>query len=93
MFDMFDEEMFLEAVYDCFSVLDRRYVADQCKELQTGLTATFDDVFETTFVIIDRDTGKPMNVNAVLTKRDAAEEFLKIVGSEKFEIGILLKDK
>ena len=33
-----------------------------------------------------------MNVNAVLTKRDAAEEFLQVVGADKFEIGILLRD-
>ena len=93
MFDIIDPDLFADVVLDHFSVLDRNYVADQCKELLPCLNATFDQTFETSFVILDSETGKPINVNAILTKREAAEEFLKIVGSDKYEIGILLRDQ
>jgi len=93
MFDIFDEEVFADAVWEEFSVLDGNYVGDQCHNLLPRLQATFDEMFETVFVILDRETGNPMNPNAALTKRDAAEEFLKIVGDEKYEIGILLRDR
>lgn len=93
MFDIFDEEVFADVVWEEFNVLDRNYVGDQCHSLLPRLEATFDQMFETVFIILDRETGKPMNVNAVLTKRDAAEELLKIVGDEKYEIGILLRDR
>lgn len=93
MFDIFDNEHFADAVWDCFSVLDRNYVGDQCKELLPRLNETFDQLFTIRFLIVERETGKPMNVNAVLTKRDAAEEFLKIVGDDKYEIGTLLTEQ
>jgi hypothetical protein len=92
MFDFFDEDMFAEAVWEHLNVLDRGYVEDQCHDLLQDLRSAFDDQFETAFIILDRETGKPMNVNAVLTKRDAAEEFLQVAGADKFEIGILLRD-
>jgi hypothetical protein len=93
MFDILEEELFAEAVWEIFGFLDQRYVADMCKELIPRLNATFDQVFETTFVILDRETGRPMNVNAVLTRRDSVEQFLRILGDDKYEIGILLRDR
>ena len=93
MFDVIDEDLFADAVAEIFCVLDKRYIGDLYKELLPRLQATFDGAFETRFVLIETETGKPMNVNAVLTKREAAEEFLEIVGSEKYEIGILLLGK
>ncbi|HET6884202.1 MAG TPA: hypothetical protein VFI31_28875 [Pirellulales bacterium] len=93
MFDFVDEGMFLDAVADHFSVLAQDYAEEQGKEPLASLEAYSDDLFETSFVILDRETGKPMNMNAVLTKRDAAEEFLKVVGADKFEIGILLREQ
>ena len=93
MFDVIDEDLFADAVWEHFSVLDQRYVADQCKELLPRLRATFDGAFETCFVILDSETGKPMNVNAVLKSREAAEEFLNILGCEKYEIGMLVRER
>ena len=93
MFDIFDNEHFADAVWDCFSVLDRNYVGDQCRELLPRLSATFDQLYTTRFIIVERETGKPLNVNAVLAKREAAEDFLKIVGDDEYEIGLLLTEQ
>jgi hypothetical protein len=90
MFDLFDPDLFTEIVQDHFSVLDARYVADLCRELLPDLQETFDAAYEMKFLILDADTGKPINANAVLSKREAAEEFLNIVGPDKHTIGILL---
>ena len=93
MFELIDEGMFAEIFCQQFEFLDKRYAEGAAFEILLGLREIFDDGFDTSFVIIDRETGKPMNCNAVVNKRDAAEDFLKIVGSEKYEIGILLRDK
>jgi hypothetical protein len=90
MFDIIDPDIFADVVHEHFSVLDRRYVEDQCKELYPHLQATFDSAFETRFIIINSKTGLPLNVNAVLTSYEAAETFRKIVGELDYEIGYLL---
>jgi hypothetical protein len=90
MFDLIDQDLFTEIVQDHFNVLDDRYVADLCCELLPDLQGTFDAAYETKFVILESEFGKPINANAVLSKRDAAEEFLNIVGPDKHTIGILL---
>ncbi len=93
MFDIIDEDLFAEAVWECFSVLDRRYVGDQCKELLPRLQATFDAAYETSFVILDTKTGKPINIHAVVDSWNAAETLLNIFGDEGREIGFLLRNK
>jgi hypothetical protein len=93
MFDLIDEDLFADTVAEHFNVLDERYVADICKELLPEIRATFDGAYETRFVIVENETGKPMNANAILTTREAAEEFLKIVGDDKYGIGLLLLDQ
>ena len=93
MLDIIDEELFFDAVWELFDVLDERYTRAKCKALLPRLQATFDMVFETKFVIVDRETGNPMNVNAVLTSREAAEQMLRIVGEDKYEVAILLTDR
>jgi hypothetical protein len=90
MFDLIDQDLFTEIVQDHFSVLDDRYVADLCGDLLPDLQRTFDAAYETRFVILDSESGRPINANAVLSKREAAEEFLNIVGRDKHTIGILL---
>jgi len=93
MFDLIDEDVFADDVSDFFSVLDVSYVTDICKELLPRLQATFDQAYETRFVIVEIETGKPMNANALLKTRDAAEDFLKIVGDDKYAIGLLLTER
>ena len=93
MFDLIDEDLFADTVADHFGILDEKYVADICAALLPEIRATFDGAYETRFVIVDFETGKPMNVNAVLKTRDAAEEFLKIVGDDKYAIGLLLTER
>ena len=93
MYDLIDEDLFAEAVGEQFPMLDQRYVEAQCHELLPKLQATFDQMFKTSFVIVDRETHRPLNVNAVVDKRDAADVFLKIVGDEKYEVAILLTDR
>jgi hypothetical protein len=93
MYDLIDEELFTEAVSEQFPMLEQRFVETQCRDLLPRLQATFNQMFETSFVIVDRETRKPLNVNAVLKKRDAADEFLKIVGEDKYEVAILLTDR
>ncbi len=89
MFDIIDDDIFADTVSEIFSVLDRQYVEDCCKELLPRLRATFDGAFETSFVIVDNDTGKPINREAVLKNRDAADEFCRIVGDDRHSVGIL----
>ncbi len=89
MFDLIDEDLFTDALRDVFGILDEQYVRDLASELLGQLRATFDGAYQTQFLIVERDTGKPMNVNALLKTRYAAEEFLTIVG-DQYEIGILL---
>jgi hypothetical protein len=91
MFDLIDEDLFTDALLDVFGILDEQYVRDLASELLEQLRATFDGAYQTQFLIVERDTGKPMNVNALLKTRAAAEEFLTIVG-DQYEIGILLTD-
>ncbi|MFO0905785.1 MAG: hypothetical protein U0939_22445 [Pirellulales bacterium] len=93
MYDLIDEEIFTEAVGEQFPMLEQLFVETQCRDLLPRLQATYDQMFETSFVIVDRETHKPLNVNAVLKKRDAADEFLKIVGEDKYEVAILLTDR
>ena len=92
MFDLIENDLFSEAVWEIFSVLDQRYVADQCEELLARLDATFDQIFETKYVILDRETGKPISTESVLTHRDAADEFVRITGDSR-EVGLLLRWK
>jgi hypothetical protein len=93
MFDIIDSDLFTDRVHEIFGVLDRRYVEDLSKELLGSLRATFDGAFETRFIILERETGKPLNVNAVLNTHDAAEQFLRIVGEDKYMIGFLLLEQ
>ena len=64
-----------------------------CKELYPRLQATFEMAYETRFVILDSETCKPVNVNAVLKTYDAAEDVLKILGDDKNMIGHLLIER
>lgn len=93
MFDIIDQEIFADAVHEHFSVLDQRYVEDQCKDLFPRLQATFDSAFQTRFVIIDNKTGKPVNIHAVVDTYEAAESFLQIIGEEGHSIGYLLIER
>lgn len=93
MFDLIDDGMFADILRQQFEFLNEEYAESAAGEILSSLREIFDDGFDTSFVIVDRETGKPMNCNAVVHKRDAAEDFLKIVGSEKYEIDILLRDK
>ena len=93
MIDILDEELFTEAVWDCFSVLDARYVGDQCKELLPRLQATFDATFETIFVVLVTKTGKPVSVHALLNSYEAAETMVRVLGEAEHEIGYLLRNK
>lgn len=93
MFEVIDPDLFADTVHEIFSVLDRRYVEDLCKELYPRLQATFETAYETRFVILDNETCKPVNVNAVLKTYDAAEDVLKILGDDKNMIGYLLIER
>ena len=93
MFDIIDEDLFGDAVSECFSVLHRGYVEDQCKELLPRLRATFDAMYDTSFIILDAKTGKPVNVHAVVDSLDAAETLAKVLGDNDHEIGFLLRSK
>ena len=93
MFDIIDEDLFADAVSECFSVLHRGYVEDQSKELLPRLRATFEAMYDTSFIILDAKTGMPINVHAVLESLDAAETLTKILGENDHEIGFLLSNK
>jgi arginine repressor len=93
MFDIIDEDLFADAVWEIFSVLDQRYVADLCKELLPRLQATFDAAYDTSFIILDTKTGKPVNVHAVLDSWNTAETLMTILGEDGREIGFLLRNK
>lgn len=93
MFEIIDPDLFAETVHEIFSVLDQRYVEDQSKELYSRLQSTFDMAYETRFIILDKETCLPLNINAVLNKFDTAEEFLRIVGEDKYTIGFLLIER
>lgn len=93
MFDLIDEGMFADIFCQQFEFLDEQYAEGAASEIHHGVCELFEQQFEATFVILDHETGKPMNCNAVVNNRGAAEDFLKIVGSDKYEIGILLRDK
>ena len=93
MFDIIDEDLFADAVSECFSVLHRGYVEDQCKELLPRLRATFEAMYDTSFIILDAKTGKPVNVHAVVDSLDAAETLAKVLGDNDHEIGFLLRSK
>ena len=93
MFDIIDEDLFADAVSECFSVLHRGYVEDQCKELLPRLRATFDAMYDTSFIILDAKTGLPVNVHAVVDSLDAAETLAKVLGDNDHEIGFLLRSK
>ncbi len=90
MYDMFDNEFFIEAVQETFSVLAPSYVEDLCKELLPRLNATFDQLFETKFLIIDNATGKPVSKEAVTDQRATADELCRMVGSDRHSVAILL---
>jgi hypothetical protein len=93
MFDIIDEDLFADAVWEIFSVLDQRYVADLCKELLPRLQATFDAAYDTSLIILDTKTGKPVNVHAVLESWNTAETLMTILGEDGLEIGFLLRNK
>lgn len=93
MFDLIDEDVFEGAVKSHFNLLDEHYVEDVCDDLLKELRTTFNFGYETRFLIVDSETGKPMNVNAVLKTREAAVEFLKIVGDDKYMVALLLTEK
>ena len=93
MFDLIDEDLIENIISERFEVLDDQYVADVCRDLLPEIRDTIDDAFETRFLIVESETGKPMNVTAVLKTREAAEEFLKIVGDDKHTIALLLTEK
>ena len=93
MFDIIDEDLFADAVWEIFSVLEQRYVADQCKELLPRLQETFDAAYDTSFIILDAKTGMPVNIHAVVDSLDAAETLAKVLGDNDHEIGFLLRNK
>ncbi len=64
MFDLFENDLFVESVQDIFNVLDHNYVEDLCKELLPRLNGTFDQLFETKFLIVENATGKPVSKEA-----------------------------
>lgn len=91
MFDLIDEDLFTGTLLDVFGILDDQYVRDLAGDCLGQLRTTFDSAYQTQFLIVERESGKPMNANALLKTRASAEEFLTIVG-DKYEIGILLTD-
>jgi hypothetical protein len=93
MFDIIDEDLFADAVSECFSVLHRGYVEDQSKELLPRLRATFDAMYDTSFIILDAKSGMPVNIHAVVDSLDAAETLAKVLGEDDHEIGFLLRNK
>lgn len=93
MFDLIDDDLFADTVSEIFSVLLPSYVEDLCKELLPRLRATFDGAYETRFVVISNETGEPITRNAVLEKRDTAEEFCRILGADKHSVGLLLIER
>ncbi len=93
MFEVIDPDLFADTVHEIFGILDRRYVEDLCKELHPRLQATFESAYETRFVILDNETGKPVNTNAVVKDFDAAQDVLKILGDDKNMIGYLLIER
>lgn len=93
MFDVIDFDLFTDAVQDHFSVLTPNYVRDICKELHPELAETFSALYETRYVLVHQETGLPVNVNAVLNDYEGADNLLKILGSDKHDIGYLLLNR
>ncbi len=90
MFYLCENDLFTEAVQEILGVLAPNYVADLCKELLPRLNATFDQLFETKFILIDNETGKPVSREMVTDKRETADEMCRMLGSNRHSVAILL---
>ena len=55
MFEIIDQDIFTDRVHETFSVLDRQYVEDQCKELYPSLQATFEAIHAETQLLFASD--------------------------------------
>ena len=93
MFDLFEDAAFTDEAYEYFAVLHKGYFEDRWQELVPALQDVFNDMFDINFVIVDSDTCKPININAVLNDRASAEQCLKIIGKDKHSIALLLTEK
>lgn len=92
MLHILDNDGVAETAYHCFSVLDRGYFEDQWKEFVKAMYEIHDDLYETRFIIVDRQSGKPVSVNAIVRDRKTAEELLPVFGEDKHEVALLLLD-
>ena len=90
MFELFEDSAYVDEAYGYFSVLHEGYFEDQWRECMRDMQRTFDSLYETRFIIVDRESGNPVNVNAVLKDRKTAEELLKIIGKDTNEIAMLV---
>ena len=93
MFDIIDPDLFEDCVCEHFDVLDGNYVAEKCRDLHASLRETFEGAYETRYIILDKETCKPVNVNAIVGTHDAADEFVKILGEDKHMVGFLLIER
>lgn len=88
MFDLIPEEIFADLLHSRLSVLDGRYVSDLAPEILEELRRTFDEAYETCFLIIDNETGKPMSTE-IITDRKTADDCARVCGPNA-SVGILL---
>ncbi|MFV0445156.1 MAG: hypothetical protein ACK5Q5_16390 [Planctomycetaceae bacterium] len=94
MFDHFDQNQFITEMQTHFNHLDQSDVRDICQTLFASLQATFDEMFITNFVYVDRIGGWPWACgNKVFGTRQATEYFLRNYKIDNYEPAMLLLDK
>lgn len=93
MIDIIDEDLFADVVSDCFDVLDRRYVANRCKQLLPMLQSRFVATFGISYIVLDRKTGKPVSVHALLDSYTSAKTMMRVLGDDEHEVGYLVRNK
>ncbi len=93
MLDLIDAEVLESIIADRFNVLDAEYVNRVCKYLVPEYRRTVNEAFETRYLIVEAQSGTPMKLDAAMKHREAANEFLKVLGDDKYTVALLLTER
>ena len=91
MFELIPEEIFVDILASHLEAVDEGYIRFYAPEIRDALRRTFDEAYETCFLIVDQEAGKPMSTE-IITDRRTADDCARVCGPNA-SVGILLMEQ
>lgn len=91
MFELIPESIFAEVLKEHLAVIDPLYFDESAGAILRELSRRVDEAYETCFLIIDDEEGRPLSTE-ILTDRRTANECARVCGPNA-SVGILLIGK